>query len=265
MLRAYGATDKGRVRIRNEDRFAVDEGLQLLVVADGLGGHNAGEVASQLAVDNLVEFVRGSRAPINGANSAAEWPFGFDPALTAAGNAVRTGICLANAQILEKAMTTEEYSGMGTTLVVALVEGNRVSVGHVGDSRMYLLTSGRLRALTSDDSWAAAMLAQNPAMDPEEIRDHPMRNALTNVVGGGARTRVHVIEETLSAGDVLLLSTDGVHGVLSAQSLERLLSATDDLCAMAAGVISAAMSQGSRDNCTAVVARYDPAKPATEL
>ena len=258
MLRAFGATDKGRVRPRNEDRFAIDEALQLLVVADGLGGHNAGEIASQLAVDNLVAFVRASRTPAEDDAPTAAWPYGVDPALTPAGNAVRTGICLANALVLEKAMSATEFYGMGTTLVVALVEGNRVAVGHVGDSRLYLLTSGRLHALTRDDSWGAAMLVQDPAMDPETLRDHPMRNALTNVVGGGARTTVHVIEETLSPGDVLLLSTDGVHGVLSAECLERLLRGTDDLCAMASGVVSAALSQGSRDNCTAVVARYHP-------
>jgi protein phosphatase len=255
VLRASGVTDKGCVRRRNEDRFAIDESLQLLVVADGLGGHNAGEVAARIAVDNLVEFVRSRRSP-TGPAPGPEWPFGFDPALTAVGNAVRTGICLANAEILEMSMTCDDYFGMGTTLVVALVEGNRVAVGHVGDSRVYLLASGGLRALTTDDSWLATMLAENPKINPDAVRDHPLRNALTNVVGGGARTQVHVIEETLSEGDLLLLSTDGVHGVLDADLLQRLMSGTDDLGKMASKLVSEAMSHGSRDNCTAVVARY---------
>jgi protein phosphatase len=230
--------------------------LQLLVVADGLGGHNAGEVAARIAVDNLVEFVRGRRGLSDREMLGSEWPYGFDPSLTVTGNAVRTGICLANAEILEKSMTCDDYFGMGTTLVAALVEGNRVAVGHVGDSRLYLLTGAGLRSLTTDDSWLATVMADNPRLNPDAIRDHPLRNALTNVVGGGARTQVHVTEETLSAGDLLLLSTDGVHGVLDADRLQQVLSGTDDLGKMASNLVLEAIGHGSRDNCTAVVARY---------
>ena len=262
MLRAHGVTDQGSVRASNEDWFAVDEDLQLLVVADGLGGQNAGEIASRLAVDSLVGFVRESRAstetrpPDAIGHSDERWPFGFDPSLSEAGNRVRTGICLANAHILEKSLTADEYSGMGTTLVVALVEGGRLSVGYVGDSRLYLRGADVLRQLTRDDSWILAVLDQNPAIDPEVIRQHPMRNALTNVVGAGTGTEVHVLEEMLTGGELLLLSTDGVHGVLDNSWIDRLLMETDDLREMAAGLVTAAISGGSRDNCTAVVARY---------
>lgn len=256
MIHACGVTDRGCVRGSNEDCFAVEEELQLLAVADGLGGHKAGEIAARLAVDGLVEFVRERRAYSSRPRPSGGWPFGFDHSLSDTGNAVRTGMCLANVQVLETSMTSAECSGMGTTLVAALVEGNRVSVGHVGDSRAYLLGSEGLRLLTTDDSWIATMLDQDPPPDPDSMWRHPMRNALTNVMGAGPRTRVRVVEETLSGGELLLLSTDGVHGVLDTASLERLLTRTDDLREMATGVISAAMKHGSRDNCTAVVARY---------
>ena len=262
MLRAHGVTDQGSTRASNEDWFAVDEELQLLVVADGLGGQNAGEIASRLAVDSLLGFVRESRGtkeprpPDAIGLSDKRWPFGFDPSLSEAGNRVRTGICLANAHILEMSMTADEYSGMGTTLVVALVEDGRLSVGYVGDSRLYLRGADGLRQVTRDDSWILAVLDQNPGIDPEVIRQHPMRNALTNVVGAGTGIEVHIVEEMLTGGELLLLSTDGVHGVLDNGWLDRLLTETDDISEMAAGLVATAITRGSRDNCTAVVARY---------
>lgn len=250
MLRAYGATDKGRIRSTNEDHFAIDERLRLLVVADGMGGHNAGEVASHVAVDAIVEFVADARD-----STFDTWPFGFDRTLSDIGNVLRTAVHHANIRVLEVAGTTEDYAGMGTTVVAALVGNDRVAVAHVGDSRLYLASDGRLRQLTRDDSWVATMLADNPEADPAILQHHPMRNALTNVVGARQATQVHLAEEPLSAGDVLLLTTDGVHGVLDARSLERMLERVD-VEQMPAEIIAAALARGSRDNCTAIVAQY---------
>jgi PPM family protein phosphatase len=256
VLRAYGVTEKGRVRANNQDYFAVDEDLQLCVIADGMGGHKAGEIASRLAVETLVEFFRD---PAH-SQSVGPWPFGYDSSLSPTGNRVRTGIHFANAQILEASNSADEYSGMGTTVVVALINEGWLTVGHVGDSRLYLLAQGRLRSLTRDDSWMAAIFDQDPALDPAFARLHPMRNVLTNVVGTRPQTDVHVAEERLSGSEILLLSTDGVHGVLDDSWLERLMTWTDDLRKMAAGLVEAALTGGSRDNCTAVVARYLPDK-----
>jgi len=248
MLRADGLTDKGRIRSTNEDRFEVDEALGLCVVADGMGGHKAGEIAARLAVDAIVGFVRDPEQ--------TGWSFGLDPALSEAGNRIRTAIHLAHLQILEEAGSTDEYAGMGTTIVAALVVNDRVAVGHVGDSRLYRLTGGRLRQLTHDDSWMASLLAHDPHADPVALLHHPLRNALTNVVGARSRTDVHVVEEPLTDGDLLLLTTDGVHGVLDDARLELLLGENSEPARLAAGVVQAAMARGSRDNCTAVVARY---------
>ena len=251
-MRAHGVTDKGRVRSTNEDCFAIDERLQLSVVADGMGGHNAGEVASRIAVDAVVDFI-GRQA-----DSTAAWPFGYDDSLSDAGNLVRTAILLANLQVLETAGTSPEYAGMGTTIVAALVSNHRLIVGHVGDSRLYLLTAGGLRQVTADDSWIATMLAQDPNVDPIALQRHPMRNALTNVIGTKPRTRVHVVEESLEAGDVMLLTTDGVHGVLADRRIEEMLADPRGVGETAANLVGAALACGSRDNCTAVVGRYLP-------
>ena len=250
VLWAGGISDKGRVRPTNEDYFAVDEDLRLCVVADGMGGHKAGEVAAKIAVDAIVEFVRNRRNFV--------WPLGFDPFLSEAGNLVRTAIHLANLQVFETACRSDDYTGMGTTIVVGLVLDGRLAVGHVGDSRLYRRAAGSLRRLTDDDSWLASMLANDPHADGAMLRHHPMRNALTNVVGTRPRTDVHVMEEPLSEGDLLLLTTDGVHGVLDDHDLEELLADKLDPASLAAEIVRAAIARGSRDNCTAVVAQYSP-------
>lgn len=247
MLRAHGISEKGRVRPTNEDCFAVSEARRLCVVADGMGGHNAGEVAARLAVDAVVELV---------SRGAADWPFGRDPSLSDAGNLLRSAICHANACVLEASVTSDAYSGMGTTIVAAIVAAGRLSVAHVGDSRLYLFANGRLRQVTNDDSWMATVLAHDPAADPRVLQHHPMRNALTNVVGAGSRTTVHVVEEMLAGGELLLLTTDGVHGVMDDRRLEQLVREGDDLPQIAAGVLNAALARGSRDNCTVIAARY---------
>jgi serine/threonine protein phosphatase PrpC len=255
-LRAYGLTDKGRVRPTNEDCFAIHEELGLCVIADGMGGHNAGEVASRLAVDAVVEYVRQRSASLARERRLEYWPFGFDPSLSADGNLLRTAILLANVQIREAAIASRDYAGMGTTIVAARVTDGRLSVAHVGDSRLYLFAGGTLRQLTQDDSWMASMLEHDPNADPLLLEHHPMRNALTNVVGARARTEVHVVEQMLTGGEVLLLSTDGVHGVLDARRIEQMLIEEEDPRAIAHGLITAALTRGSRDNCTVVVGRY---------
>ena len=244
VFRAFGISDKGRIRPANEDCFAIHEDLGLLVVADGMGGHNAGEVAARMAVDAVVDFFTALHN---------DCPFGLDPALSPEGNRIRTAILLANARVLESAVTVDAHAGMGTTIVAARIADGRLSVGHVGDSRLYLLSGGRFRQLTLDDSWAATMLAHDPLVDRALLHHHPLRHALTNVVGTRARTDVHVTECGVSSGDVVLVTTDGVHDVLDDPRLEQLLRRSQDAEALAREIVGRALAGGSRDNLTAVV------------
>jgi len=246
VLLAYGRTDKGR-RPTNEDCFTIQAELGLCVIADGMGGHNAGEVAARLAVDAVVEFVR---------SSDRTWPFGYDAALSVEGNVLRTSVHLAHVRILEAASSLNGCAGMGTTIVAARVVGGRLSVAHVGDSRLYVMAGRHLRQVTRDDSWMATMLQEDPGADPWLLQLHPLRHALTNVVGSRPRTDVHVAEESLAGGERLLLSTDGVHGVVDEGRLGQLLGEDEEPRAMAEGVVAAALTRGSRDNCTAIAARY---------
>jgi serine/threonine protein phosphatase PrpC len=247
MLQASGASEKGP-RPTNQDRFAIDEDLQLCVIADGMGGHNAGEVAARTAVDAVLDAVRGRHR--------IGWPFGFNPSFSEAGNLIRTAIYLANMQVLEEAGHSVAYAGMGTTIVAALVVDGRLSIGHAGDSRLYRLGGGRLRQLTGDDSWMATVMEKAPHADASLLQYHPMRHVLTNVVGGRRTTDVHVVEEPLASGDRLLLTTDGVHDVLEDRRLERLLADARDLAGAASAAVRAAIEGGSRDNCTAIVGEY---------
>jgi protein phosphatase len=251
MIEAFGLSDVGRVRKGNEDSFACDESLRLFIVADGMGGHNAGEVASRLAVEAMVGFIKRTAG-----EGEWSWPYGVDPNLSYDANRLRTAIHVAHVQVLQAAAVSRHCSGMGTTIVAAVVDGNRLSVGHVGDSRLYLVAGDGIRQLTHDDSWMASMLAEDPAADMALLERHPMRHALTNVVGASQRTDVHLLEETLSGGELFLLSTDGVHGELDDDRIGELMRASGDLHETASNLVAAALARGSHDNCTALVARY---------
>ena len=255
MLRAYGSTDKGPLRPTNEDCFGIDEHLGLCILADGMGGHNAGEVAARMAVDAVTDYVRVAILEGTVRGSQVSWPFGFDSSLSPAGNLLRTAVLMAHLQILDAAMSVDRYSGMGTTIVVTLVRDGRLSVAHVGDSRLYLF-GPRLRQLTRDDSWVASLPAADSRAHRSLLEHHPIRHALTNVVGAGVRTDVHVIEQELRGDARLVLTTDGVHGVLDDDSVGQLLGEERGIQAASHNLVAAALAQGSSDNCTAVVADY---------
>lgn len=245
-FRAWGATDQGRVRSSNEDHLAVDALHQVCIVADGMGGHRGGEVASRVVVDDVMDSVR---------RGYTAGPFALSPGTSTAGNLLRSAVHAANERLLDMAARDERYSGMGTTVVVALIRGAVLTVAHAGDSRLYLRDRHGLRVVTVDDSWMANVLAMDPEADPVQLARHPLRNVLTNVVGGRLEMEVHVQDLPLVGGERIVLTTDGVHGVLQP---ERLAQIVDEYPAseVPAALIAAALDRGSRDNCTAVVGEF---------
>jgi serine/threonine protein phosphatase PrpC len=247
VLRAYGTSDPGRVRPSNQDRFAIDEPLGLLIVADGMGGHRAGDVAAMLAVDTVLGYMRSTAG-----TDEPSWPFGFERSISRDGNRLRTAILFANLRVVESSGRIRDHAGMGTTIVAALVVGGRLSIGHVGDSRLYRVTDRAVRQITRDDSWVAETIARHPDVDPEAFAHRPESRALTNVLGLRACADVHVAEEPIAPGDALLLTTDGVHDLLSERKLGRLIDEYDPAEAPGA-IVRCAIARGSRDNCTAVV------------
>lgn len=259
-LAAAGFTDCGRCRSNNEDCFRVEPALGLLVIADGMGGHAGGEVAARMAVGTVAECVRhpNGRLP----DSDRVWPFGFDDTLSVTGNRLRTAFQAAHLRLLEASLLDSDLAGMGTTLVAALAVDGRLTVAWAGDSRLYVVDSRGLRQVTADDSWIAARLRDDPDADRERLLQHPLRNALTNVVGTTSRTNVHVVEVALTPGMTVVLTTDGVHGSLQERHIAHLVSGRPLPADAAADLVAAAIGAGSSDNCTAIVARWSLGEPA---
>jgi serine/threonine protein phosphatase PrpC len=252
MLRAAAISDVGSVRKNNEDSYIADADDRLFIVADGMGGHGAGEVASRLAVEATAGFIRRSAS-----DTDFSWPYGLDGTLTFDGNRLRTAIHLANRRVFRAAESNDDYSGMGTTIVGLLVNGTRMAVGHVGDSRLYLLRGNTIEQLTQDDSWAATILAHDPKARAADLAHHPMRNVLTNALGAREQVDVHLSEHDLQPGDTMLLCSDGLHGVLDPDAISRIVSEQPDVESAARELVEAAIEHGSRDNVTALVVRYE--------
>jgi len=250
-IQSHGLSDPGPVRKINEDSFFSDATLRLFIVADGLGGHSAGEVASGLAVDTISGFIRRTEA-----DSELSWPYGIEPGLSFSGNVLRTAVHLANRRVFRAAEKHDEYTGMGTTVVAAFITGSKLSVAHAGDSRLYLLTNGELKQLTRDDTWAATILASQA--DGHGVPPaRSMKHVLTNVIGAREQADVHIGEYDLSPGNAILLCSDGLHGALDDAALLELMAPADAPADVVSRMIQSALARGAKDNVTAIVARYE--------
>jgi protein phosphatase len=250
-LSAYGATHPGR-RASNEDALLIEPALGLFVVADGMGGHKAGEVASRIAVEAIREFIEQS-----GASADVTWPFGLDSELSLDANRLRTAVRVANGRVLEASEQRSDYTGMGTTVVAVLAASDRLVFVGVGDSRVYLWTHGEVQQLTQDDSWVATVLAREPGMTESALAQHPMRHVLTSVVGARSDTEPHVDERPFAEGDVVLLCSDGLHGALTAGDIASALGSGRAITEIPQVLVDGALARGASDNVTAVVIRRD--------
>jgi protein phosphatase len=251
MLEAYGQTDVGRRRKLNEDSFLVAPQMNLFAVCDGMGGHNAGEVASKMAIEALQSFVEKSEK-----EKEITWPYGLDVDLSFEGNRLQTAIKLANKRVYKAADNREEYTGMGTTVVAALVTGKAMTIGSAGDSRCYLVRDGQLSQLTTDDSWVSAAWAEG-ILSAEEIEKHPLRNVITKAIGAKDSLDISIVEHELEPGDVTLLCSDGLHSMLSdEQILAHLNPFPESLEEATAKLINAANEAGGKDNVSVILLRY---------
>jgi protein phosphatase len=243
MWTAVTKTHTGNVRANNEDLAMWDSGLGALVIADGMGGHNAGEVASRLAVEALYKSLQQT------ASSGLE-----------AVDRLRKAVRDANREVFSTSQERPDCAGMGTTMTVALVENERVTYANVGDSRLYTLKNGALEQMTRDDSLMGALMGV-AGIGPTDLEHHPMRHLLTSVVGRKAELDVSVKELTMADGQMLLLSTDGMHGVVPVDSIAAILRTDPDLDRAAQLLITAALGANSKDNVTVVLARYTSSNP----
>jgi protein phosphatase len=250
MVIAHVRTHPGP-RATNEDSVLWDPELSLLAIADGMGGHNAGEVASRFAIDAAQEFLRNSSI-----TDDLTWPFGLNPSLSITANRLITAVKVANRQIFRSAQEHAEYNGMGTTVVMAIAEGRHVTFASVGDSRLYSLHGSELRQLTRDDSWVM-MLSEETGVDASALKKHPMHHVLTSVVGARLELEVGVQELDLEDGQTLMMCTDGLHGVIPDDLIRETLQAEPDLERAADRLIETALARQGRDNVTVLLARYN--------
>ena len=253
VVRLGSRSDVGRKRNINQDSLCAlvgpnaPSGTQaLLAVADGMGGHQAGEVASAMAIRGLVsKLSAGGGTPSTG---------GPAPVLQ------RT-ISDLNAEI-HAAAGRPETRGMGTTLTAAVIIGDALTLGHVGDSRAYLLRDGALQQLTKDHSWVAEQVARG-AITPEEAEEHPQRNILTRALGVEPRVQADATTIQLKAGDLLMLCSDGLHGLVKDEEIGKVLGAQDPGPA-SREMVDLANARGGPDNITVVVARIESIGPPSQ-
>ncbi len=231
-----GLTDVGKVRSANEDAFVVEP--PLFAVADGLGGHQAGEVASEVATDALLDAA----------------PKRADA--VALGRAVIS----ANRAVIKAARDGRGRSGMGTTMTAVMTQGTRLAVAHVGDSRAYLLHEGVLSRITEDHSLVAEMI-RGGEITERESRFHPMRSVITRALGSDARLEVDAFDVQAEQGDRLLLCTDGLHGMLDDDRIQAVLASLTDPGEAARTLIDAANDAGGQDNITVVVVDLAEGEP----
>lgn len=256
MIEAFAISDRGCVRKNNEDRFLIDEPQGVYLVADGMGGHGHGEVAAELAIQAAHYFLAASRDRFD-----VTWPFGYDFERSLDENRLITAMQLANRHVWRETSEKPEYAGMGTTLVGMIVAGDRSTIGNVGDSHAYLMRDGAIRQLSLDDSWAGGLVRQG-ALGEQQARSHSMRNVLTQAIGSHKMLDVHTSEHLLFDGDVVLLASDGVHGVVEPAALRSILYAYRDPRTAAEQIVMSARECGAPDNATCVVLRYSARKVA---
>lgn len=248
-----GATDPGCVRKNNEDNFAVEPDLGLLVVADGMGGHNSGEVASDLAAKTIVDL---ARKMIGGEKSIV--PEGGAPGLSPRCRQLEFFIQSANTMIYEKGRAFPKDAGMGTTVVAAIVDGKSMTVGHVGDSRLYLWRKGDLTQLTEDHSLVGEQVKRGQITSDEASRSS-LQNILTRALGADKGVQVDVADHPLLPGDVVLLATDGLSKMVTDAEVAATIAAEAEPQRIVDTLISKSRAAGGVDNIAVVVARVPAA------
>jgi len=226
-------------RQANEDRYAIVPELGLYLVADGMGGHRAGQVASQMASEEAIRAIEGLQG-----------------AKVGLAERLRDAVSSANREIFNAASAKPEFAGMGTTFVGLLFAGERLALAHVGDSRAYLVRAGRLRRLTDDHSIVAELIRRHEISE-SDARQHPHRHVLTRALGIRPRIDPDLAEMTPQDNDVFVLCSDGLTTHIEDEEIAERVHGEHDLEAAAAGLVDAANRAGGVDNTTVLLVRYE--------
>lgn len=252
-VRFSGDTNVGMKRAHNEDSMHLPVDERLAIVADGMGGHASGEVASQMAVETVVEFFRATAE-----EQTLTWPFKVDRDSQADKNRLTTAVKLANVKIHEQAQRDPNCKGMGTTFVAALFLDDKVLIAHVGDSRIYRVRENEIDQLTEDHSLINDYIKMK-RMTAEEAAAWPHKNVIVRALGMKDTVQVDIVSDTPRVGDCYLLCSDGLSGMVPDEKLRDMIVHEHDLDRSADRLIAAANAAGGIDNITVVLARIEPA------
>jgi protein phosphatase len=245
-------TDVGLKRKENEDSYLVDESNCIFIVADGMGGHAAGDLASRIAVESICDYLRNNSSPLQPDTA----PFGLDPDLSDIGNRITNAILIANQKIRQIATNNEQVAGMGTTVVCVHIAGHTATIANVGDSRAYLFRQSGYRQISEDHSWVNEQL-QKKLITAEDARVHPWRNVITRALGSREGVEVDIFVERVRGGDQLLICTDGLSGMLDDISLFEILTDSESTQEeKSQRLIEEAKKAGGSDNITQVLIAF---------
>ena len=248
-VQAFGVTHVGRQRQHNEDTFLVADEAKLYLVADGMGGHAAGEIASRIAVDSISEFILHTK------EDDGTWPHAYDENYRRTTNRLMAAVRLANTRVLEAMRKDARLRGMGTTIVACLGDDTTMAVAHVGDSRAYLIRDGQLSRLTNDHSWVFEQV-QAGMLTEAEAEKHPLRNVITRALGGALSVSPDAAEVESRPGDVYLLCSDGLTGMVPEEEILRVVTdSSGDIEKACQELIDIANEHGGVDNVTAILVR----------
>ncbi|HVR60685.1 MAG TPA: Stp1/IreP family PP2C-type Ser/Thr phosphatase [Polyangia bacterium] len=250
-VRFAGDTNVGMKRAHNEDSFYLPESERLAIVADGMGGHASGEVASRMAVETISGFFKATQD-----EQQMTWPFKMDRGHRYDVNRMITAIKLANLKIHEQAQKDPRCHGMGTTVVSTLFLDDAIVVGHVGDSRLYRRRDGSFEQITEDHSLLNDYIKMKH-LSPEEIAAFPHKNVIVRALGMKDTVQVDVHVDSPRLGDVYLLCSDGLSGMIGDPQIADLLAEERDLDVLCERLITMANKNGGLDNITVVAIRVE--------
>lgn len=246
-IRYAAKTDVGMKRSHNEDYFSLIEDEQVFMVADGMGGHASGEVASKMAAEAMSEFYQRTK------DEEATWPYKMDRSLNYTENRLVCGIKLANYRIFHAAASDIRFKGMGTTLVVCLLQGEKAYLAHVGDSRIYRIRKDKIDQLTRDHSLLEDYKDAKPDMTAEEEKNFPHKNVITRALGMRETVQVDIASFDLEDGDTFLLCSDGLSGMIEDDQILELVKGAENLEAGVAALVDRANRNGGVDNVTTLL------------